>query len=184
MSRKSGLVYLWTGKGAGKTTSALGVSLRAVGHGKKVVIIQFLKGKKNIGEYKIKKRLEPEYEIHQFGRSKFINPNNPDPEDYKLAKKGLEFAEKKLEEKPFLIVLDEINLITGPKKIQGINYKGLLDVKEVIAFLDKVPPKTTVYLTGRYAPKKLINRADFATEIKEIKHPIGDGISARKGIEY
>jgi cob(I)alamin adenosyltransferase len=85
MRKKHGLVYLWTGEGAGKTTSALGVALRSVGHGKKVVIIQFLKGQKNIGEYKIKKRLEPEYEIRQFGRSKFINPNNPEPEDYELA---------------------------------------------------------------------------------------------------
>jgi len=184
MKQKHGLVYLWTGHGAGKTTSALGVALRAVGHKKKVVIIQFLKGQKDIGEYKIKKRLKPEYEIYQFGKSKFINPKNPDPKDYKLAKKGLEFAGKKLKEKPFLIILDEINLITGPKTIQGIRYEGLLDVKELIVFLDKVPPETTVYLTGRYAPKKLINRADFATEIKEIKHPFGDGVTARKGIEY
>jgi len=181
---RKGLVYLWTGKGAGKTTSALGVALRAVGHGKKVVIIQFLKGKKNIGEYKIKERLRPEYEIYQFGRSKFINPKKPDPEDYKLAKRGLEFARQKLKEKPFLLILDEINLITGPKTIEGIKYKGLLDVDEVIKLLDEVPKETTVYLTGRYAPKKLIDRADFVTEIKEIKHPIGDGVAARKGIEY
>ena len=82
------------------------------------------------------------------------------------------------------MILDEINLITGPKTIQGINHKGLLDIKEVFEFLDEIPPETTVYLTGRYAPKKLINRADFATEIKEIKHPIENGFSARKGIEY
>ncbi len=184
MKQKRGLVYLWTGEGAGKTTSALGVALRAVGHGKKVVVIQFLKGRKDIGEYKVKKILGSEYEIYQFGRNKFINPKNPDLEDYELAKKGLEFARKKLKEKPFLIILDEINLITGPKTIQGIKYQGLLDVKEIINFLNEVPPETTVYMTGRYAPKKLIDRADFATEIKEIKHPIGDGVTARKGIEY
>ena len=184
MKQKHGLVYLWTGHGAGKTTSALGVALRAVGHGKKVVVIQFLKGQKDIGEYKIQKRLKPEYEIYQFGKSKFINPKNPDPEDYELAKKGLEFAKKKLKEKPFLIILDEINLITGPKTIQGIRHEGLLNVKELISFLDKVPPETTIYLTGRYAPKKLIDRADFVTEIKEVKHPIEDGVTARKGIEY
>ncbi len=184
MKQKHGLVYLWTGHGAGKTTSALGVALRAVGHGKKVVVIQFLKGQKDIGEYKIQKRLKPEYEIYQFGKSEFINPKNPDSEDYELVKKGLEFAEKKLKEKPFLIILDEINLITGPKIIQGIRHEGLLNVKELITFLDKVPSETTVYLTGRYAPKKLIDRADFATEIKEIKHPIEDGVTARKGIEY
>ena len=184
MIQRRGLVYLWTGKGAGKTTSALGVALRSIGHNKKVVIIQFLKGQKGIGEYKIRKRLGPKYEIHQFGRFDFINPNSPEEEDYELAKKGLDFAREKLEERPFLIILDEINLITGPKTINGIRHQGLLDVKDVIEFLNEVPPETTVYLTGRYAPKKLIDRADFATEIKEIKHPIGDGIAARKGIEY
>ncbi len=184
MKRERGLVYLWTGHGAGKTTSALGVALRSVGHGKKVVVIQFLKGRKDIGEYKIQERLKPNYEIYQFGTTKFIDPKDPEPEDYKLAEKGLEFARKKLEEKPFLLILDEINLITGPKSIEGKNYKGLLDVKEVIEFLDQVPPETTVYLTGRYAPKKLINRADFATEVREIKRPTEKDISARKGIEY
>jgi cob(I)alamin adenosyltransferase len=183
-SLERGPVYLWTVKGAGKTTSALGVALRAVGHGKKVLIIQFLKGRKEIGEYKIKDKLDPEYEIYQFGRSKFIDPKNPDTEDYRLAKEGLDFAKRKLKEKPFLIVLDEINLITGPKTIDGKKYPGLLNVKEVLKFLDQVPPEVTVYLTGRYAPKDLIDRADFATEIREIKRPDGKGFSAREGIEY
>jgi len=181
---KRGLVYLWTGHGAGKTTSALGVALRAVGHGKKVVVIQFLKGQKDIGEYKIQKKLKPNYEIHQFGKSEFINPQNPSPEDFEFAKKGLDFAKEKLKEKPFLMILDEINLITGPKTIRRIKHEGLLNIKEVINFLNQIPPETTVYLTGRHAPKKLINRADFATEIKEIKHPIDNGFSARKGIEF
>ncbi|MBD3156064.1 MAG: cob(I)yrinic acid a,c-diamide adenosyltransferase [Candidatus Aenigmarchaeota archaeon] len=181
---KKGLVYLWTGKGAGKTTSALGVALRAVGHGKKVVIIQFLKGRKGIGEFKIKDKLSPQYEIYQFGRKVFVNPRDPDKEDYKLAKEGLEFAKKKLKEKPFLLILDEINLITGPKTVEGKKYPGLLDVSEVIELLDQVPPEVTVYLTGRYAPKILIERADFATEVREIKHPLDNGYSAREGIEY
>lgn len=183
MRRKRGLVYLWTGEGAGKTTSALGVALRCAGHNLRVVVIQFLKGQKEIGEYKVQKKLKPFYEIHQFGRSEFINPSNPDPIDLELAKKGLEFAKKTLKKKPFLIILDEVNLVTGPKKIHGKRFDGLLNVNDVIDFLDMVPPETTIYLTGRYAPKELIERVDFATEIREIKHPFKE-IPARKGIEY
>ena len=175
MKPKRGLVYLWTGRGAGKTTSALGIALRAVGHGKKVVVIQFLKWWKKTGEYKIKKRLDPDYEIYQFGRKGWHGFKNLTEEDKELAIKGLKFAKKKLEEKPFLIILDEINLAVAKK---------LITEKQLIDFLDSVPSETTVYLTGRYAPKSIIERADFATEIKEIKHPAGNGIPARKGIEY
>jgi len=175
MELKRGLVYLWTGKGAGKTTSALGVALRAIGHNKKVVIIQFMKWWKKTGEYKIREKLWPNYEIHLFGRKGWHGFKNLTEQDKKLAEKGLEFAKKTLEKKPFLIVLDEINLAIT---------ENLLKLEDVINFLDQVPPETTVYLTGRHANKKLIERADFATEIKEIKHPNNNGIPARKGIEY
>lgn len=175
MERKRGLVYLWTGFGAGKTTSALGVALRAVGHSKKVVVIQFMKWWKNIGEYKIMKRLQPEYEIYQFGRKGWIGYKNLGEEDRKMAVKALEFAKKKLSEKPFLMILDEVNLAVAKK---------LISEKQLIDFLDSVPPETTIYLTGRFATKGLIKRADFATEIKELKHPLRDGIQAREGIEY
>jgi len=68
-----GKIHLYTGEGEGKTTTALGLALRAVGHGYKVIIIQFMKGRKNIGEYLIKERLAPEYEIYLFGKEKFVN---------------------------------------------------------------------------------------------------------------
>jgi len=181
---EKGLVYLWTGEGGGKTTSALGVALRALGHGKKVVIIQFLKGRKEVGEYRIKDKLGPNYEIYQFGREEFVDLSNPTKKDLELAQKGLNFAEKKLKEKPFLLVLDEINLITGPRKVKGKKVKGLIDIQDLLRLLDKIPPKTTIYLTGRYAQKRLIERADFVSEIKEIKHPMQKGIPAREGIEY
>lgn len=175
-SLKRGLIYLWTGSGAGKTTSALGTALRAIGHGKKVVIIQFMKKREDIGEYKIKDRLYPLYEIYQFGRREWIDLKSPSEEDKKLAKRGLEFAKKiMLEKKPFLLILDEINLAVAT---------GLLSLKEVLSFLDMVPKEVTVYLTGRHAPKALIDRADFATEIVPIKHPISIGIKGREGIDY
>lgn len=171
----NGLVYLWTGNGAGKTTSALGVALRAVGHGKKVIVIQFLKGQKNIGEYKIMEKLAPFYEIYQFGGEEFVDPKNLKPEDYEKAQKGLEFAKECLKKKPFLLILDELNLIAAG---------NLISKEKILGLLNGAPKETTIYITGRYAPQWLVDRADFATEIKEIKHPIQKGFIAKEGIEY
>jgi len=169
-----GHIYLYTGTGGGKTTNALGLALRSIGHGHKVVIIQFMKWWKNTGEYKIRKRLEPHYEIYQFGRKGWIGLSNLGEEDKKLAKKGLKFAERVMrEKKPHLLVLDEINL--------AVNCK-LLEANEVLALLDKVPKKTDVVLTGRYASKELLERADFVNEIVDVKHP--EKIPTTKGIQY
>ena len=169
-----GYVYLYTGTGAGKTTNALGLALRSVGHKHKVVIIQFLKWWKNTGEYKIRKMLAPYYEIYQFGRKGWHGLSNLGEEDKKLAREALKFAEKIVKEKkPHLLVLDEINLAL---------YCKLLDVKEVLEVLDKIPKKTDVVLTGRHAPKELIERAEFVNEVKDIKYP--EEIVTTKGIQY
>jgi cob(I)alamin adenosyltransferase len=173
MKRKKGFVHVYTGIGGGKTTSTLGVALRSVGHRCKVIMIQFMKGRKDIGEYKAQKRLKPYFEIHQFGRKEFINLKNPEKIDYELARKGLEFAKKALKKKPCVLILDEINLAVAV---------GLLKSSDVLEVLKDVPEKTTVYLTGRYAPRELIERADLVTEIIDIKRP--KNIPVRKGIEY
>ncbi|MBI2564482.1 cob(I)yrinic acid a,c-diamide adenosyltransferase [Candidatus Woesearchaeota archaeon] len=173
MVKKKATIYVWTGIGAGKTTSSLGVALREVGHGNNVIIIQFMKGRKDIGEYKIKKRLSPEYEIYQFGRTGWVNLKNPSLQDKKLAQQGLEFAKKAAKKKPDLLVLDELNLVLA---------YGLLDTNEVLKFLDTIPPKTSVYITGRFAPLKLMERADYVTEFVTLKRP--SEIIAKKGIEY
>ena len=169
-----GYAYLYTGTGGGKTTNALGLALRSVGHGHKVVIIQFMKWWKNTGEYKIRKKLEPYYEIYQFGRKGWIGLSNLEEEDKTLAKRGLEFAKKIVKErKPHLLVLDEINLAVHCK---------LLDFSEVLDLLDNIPKKTDVVLTGRHAPKELMDRADFVNEVRNIKHP--KEIPTTKGIQY
>lgn len=152
------------------------MALRAVGHGYKVIVVQFMKGRGDeIGEYKIQKRLQPLYEVHQFGRKEFIDFKNPTSEDYRLAKKGLEFAEKALVQKPKLLILDEINLAV---------HFNILPLKDVFELLKKVPPETTVVMTGRRAPKELIDTADLATEMRLIKHPYEKGLLAKMGIEY
>lgn len=167
-----GEVHLITGSGGGKSTSAYGVALRALGHGKKVVIIQFMKGRKDIGEYKSQKQIA-NLEVKQFGRSGWVNLKNPSEKDKELAREGLAYAHMCLRKKPFLIILDEINLVCATK---------LVNSKEVIRFLDSVPKSTFVYLTGRYAPKELMKRADFVVSVETKKNP--KEMKARKGIEY
>jgi cob(I)alamin adenosyltransferase len=169
-----GNIYLYTGTGAGKTANALGLALRSIGHKRKVIIIQFLKWWKNTGEYKIRKMLAPYYEIYQFGRRGWHGLDNLGVEDKKLARKALKFADKIVrEKKPHLLVLDEINLAL---------YCKLLDVKEVLEFLDKIPKGTDVVLTGRFAPRELIERAEFVNEVVDVKHP--DVMVTTRGIQY
>lgn len=169
-----GHIYLYTGTGAGKTTNALGLALRSIGHKRKVIVIQFLKWWKNTGEYKIRKMLVPYYEIYQFGRKGWHGLSNLGEEDKKLAHNALRFAEKIVKEKkPHLLVLDEINLALHCK---------LLDVKEVLEFLDRIPKKTDVVLTGRFAPKELLDRAEFVNEIVDVKYP--KEMVTTKGIQY
>ena len=169
-----GYTYLYTGTGAGKTANALGLALRSVGHRHKVVIIQFLKWWKNTGEYKIRKMLVPYYEIYQFGRKGWHGLGNLGEEDKELAHKALRFAEKMVKEKePHLLVLDEVNLALHCR---------LLNVEEVLGFLDKMPKKTDVVLTGRFAPIELVKRAEFVNEIIDIKHP--KEMVTTKGIQY
>lgn len=169
------MLYLYTGEGGGKTTAALGLALRSVGHGHKVVIIQFMKGRKDIGEYKIARRLHPNYEIHQFGREEFVNLKNPAKEDRELAENGLKFVREVLGRRPNLLVLDELNLAVAA---------GLVKIEDVMKLLDEAPKDMVIAITGRQAPKELIERADFVNEVKDIKHPYGKGIPAQEGIQY
>ncbi len=171
-------MYLWTGHGWGKTTSALGVALRAMGHGKKVVILQWMKGwGEKVGEYHVRKQLGPKlkklYDITQCGRKEWVNLKVPAQTDKALAKKCLALAKKKAQQKPFLLILDEINLAVAV---------GLLSEKEVFAFLDSVPPEVHVYMTGRSATPGLRKRADFVNDISMRKGP--KKLSGEEGIDY
>ncbi len=183
-----GYIYLYTGSGGGKTANALGLALRSVGHGKKVVVIQFLKWREDTGEYLIKNRLAPYYEIYQFGREAWLGETEktevfagetfevecPKSVDRELAKKGLDFARKIMrEKKPHLLVLDEIGLVV---------HWQLLDVQDVLELLDTVPEETTVVLTGRLAPKELADKADFVNVVQQVKMP--KDFKLTEGIQY
>ncbi len=165
-------IYLWTGDGWGKTTSAIGAAIRAAGHGYKTEIVQFMKGRKyKIGEYRELKNIK-NINIHQFGRMGWVNLRKPSKSDFILAKKGFEYAKKVDKKKPFLLILDEINIAVRI---------GLLAEKEVIDFLNKAKSKH-IYLTGRYATKGLIKTADFVNEIIVKKGP--KKLIGERGIDY
>lgn len=169
------MIYLFTGEGGGKTIAALGLALRSVGQKRKVIIIQFLKGRKDTGEYKIARRLRPYLKIFQFGTEKLVNLRNPNPRDTALAQKGWTFAKQALRLRPKLLILDEINLAMAA---------GMVPEEEVIAFLRKVPKSMDVVLTGRHASTRLYRLADGVSVVKKVKHVFDRGIPARKGIEY
>ncbi|MGB9707876.1 MAG: cob(I)yrinic acid a,c-diamide adenosyltransferase [Candidatus Pacearchaeota archaeon] len=168
-------IYLYTGEGAGKTTNALGLALRSLGHKHKVIMIQYLKGRKDIGEYKFQKYLKnpDNYKVYQFGHSSFIDLKNPNKKDIELAKKGLEFILKVVKQKPHLLILDEINLAAA---------FGLINVDEVVRTLRKIPKSTDVVMTGRYAPRKFIDFADYVNEISIVKMP--KKFENKRGIQY
>jgi len=170
-----GQIYLYTGDGEGKTLAALGLALRAVGHDKRVVAVQFMKGRKYIGEYRVRKRLAPNYEIRQFGREEFVDLKKPTPEDLKLAEKGIRFARDVLQTKPDLLILDEINLALSA---------GLVKLPDLLEILEETPEETTIILTGRDAPRELLEIADLVSEVREIRHPYRKGTPAREGLQY
>ena len=174
-SEKKGFIHVKTGDGQGKTTSALGMAFRAVGHGLKVSMIQFMKGNTRYGEVTSSEMLK-NFEIRQFGRASFVNKKNPDKIDIELAQEGLRYAKEVIESKKYdLVILDEINV--------AIDY-GLISGEEVLDTIEKKPEDLELVLTGRYAPKEIIEISDYVSQILDIKHPFKEGVLAREGVEY
>ena len=173
--RGLGLIQVITGDGKGKTTSAIGLAMRAVGHGYKVIMVQFMKGQINYGELETAKNLE-NFDIIQFGRPDFVDKKDPAEIDIKLAQDGLEYARKLIKEnKCDMLILDEINI--------ALDWK-LIALEDVIDLINSKPENMEIVLTGRYAHPRLIELADQVSEVREIKHPYQKGIMARKGIEF
>ena len=177
-----GLVVVYTGDGKGKTSAALGNVFRALGHGWKVLVIQFFKGDWPIifGELESAKK-HPNLEIFQLGKGfvKIMGDKKPFKEHKLAAMDALKFAREKIFSKKYdLVVLDEVNY--------ALDYLGvrLIELKNLIEIIDKKPARTHLILTGRNAKKEIIDRADLVTEMKEIKHPFQKGIQAQKGIDY
>jgi cob(I)alamin adenosyltransferase len=178
MSSDVGLLVVYTGKGKGKTTAALGIVLRSVGHGYKVGMIQFIKGEWYYGELSSSKRLEPEFEMIAAGRGfvGIIDDDHPIEDHQRAAQEAVALANERLSSGLYdVMILDEINYAI---KLNLISVQNVLDI------IKKKPKKTTLVLTGNYAPAEIIAVADLVTEMKEIKHPYQLGFKAKKGIDY
>ncbi len=169
-----GLVEVYTGDGRGKTTAAIGLAFRAVGHGFHVHIIQFMKGDMGYGEVR-SCVAHPLIEIEQFGRKEFVNLAEPSTVDIEMAQKGLARAREVLTGgEADVVILDELNVAMG---------FNLVKVEQVMELLDIKPPNVELLITGRMAPPELIERADLVTEMTEVKHPFSQGVLARRGVD-
>lgn len=174
------MVHVYTGNGKGKTTAALGLAMRAAGHGLKVEIIQFMKEARVYGEYKAIEKLGFEgragITIVQFGTGMFVDKGSVSEDDKKRAGEGMAHAGRVLNGgKADVLILDEVNV--------AMDY-GILEKEEIKKFIEKYRSDSELVLTGRGCPVELVRLADYVTEMKEVKHPFNEGVKGREGIEF
>ena len=175
---KKGMVIVYTGDGKGKTTAALGMCVRAVGHNLKICILQFVKGTWKYGELEGLKKLGPNVELHVVGKGcvGILGDKLPLEEHRKEAEAALELATEKINsEKYNIVILDEINVAV---KLE------LIPVERVLELIESRPQEVTLVLTGRGADLQIVKVADLVTEMLDIKHPYQLGVLAMKGIDY
>ena len=167
---------IFTGPGKGKTTAALGMALRASGHGKKIRILQFVKADATTGEIAAISRI-PEITISQTGRGFVPKPDHPDYVLHKeAAEAGLALAHEILDSKAFdIVIFDELCVAV---------MRGLVTEKDAVALIKKAAPESVLVLTGRGATEALMDEADTVTEMGCIKHGMQDGIPAQIGVEH
>ena len=183
MASRKGLTIVYTGNGKGKTSAALGAAMRALGHGWRVLIIQFFKGDWPVvyGELELAKKLTPQFEVLQLGRGfvKIMGDKKPFEEHVEAAQAALNLTrERMLSGNYDLIILDEVIYALG-----YLDFK-LIDLKDVLGLIKEKPPQLHLILTGRNAPAEIIEAADLVTEMGEVKHPMKKGIPAQQGIDY
>lgn len=170
-----GCLEVFTGEGKGKTSAALGVALRAAGHGLRVYIVFFMKGAFPYGEQKVLVTL-PTVTVARFGFEEFVDPANVKPEEKEEARKALDAARTAMLSLNYdVVILDEVNVAASWK---------LIDVEEVLKLINQRPENVELILTGRNADPKVVEKADLVTMMVKVKHPYDKGVLARKGIDY
>lgn len=190
-----GLIQIYTGDGKGKTTAAMGLALRMVGHGLQVVVIQFMKGTGYSGELFAAPRLHPLLEIEEFGRGCtwasmikngyvdcrgcgecFVKKGEGTEDDYEMMELALHRSREALTDPAYdLVILDEIS---------NALYFELISVQDVLDLLSLKRDTCEVVLTGRNVPEEILEKGDLITEMKLVRHPFQDGVPARWGVEY
>jgi cob(I)alamin adenosyltransferase len=175
---KKGVILVITGNGKGKTTTALGIAVRACGHNMKVCIIQFMKGDLYSGEWDGVKKMGCQVELIATGKGFCGIQGNPYPynEHRKNAQEAIQLAHQKMESGQFdILILDEIN---------NALHLRLVDLEQVIEIIERNPPAMHLVLTGRDAHPQIVEIADTVSEIKEVKHAYKKGIEPQPGIDY
>jgi cob(I)alamin adenosyltransferase len=172
-----GLIQVYTGDGKGKSTAAIGQAVRAAGHSFKVGFVSFFKSPEafEYGEYESLKKLGIKTYLLAKKHPHFYKELNPD-DICQQCSNGLEFIKELFQDPSWdMLVLDEINIALRD---------GFLKEEEVLSLLETKPEKLELILTGRGVTKKIIEKADLVSEVREVKHPYRQGIKSRKGIEY
>lgn len=170
-----GLVEIFTGSGKGKTSAALGIALRALGHGLRVHIIFFMKGESPYGEQKALGQL-PGVSFQSFGTPGFVAPHHVTEEQHQQACHALEAARQVVLGGQYdVVILDEVLVASA---------WDLIPVEEVESLIRQKPEKLDLILTGRYAHERLVALADLVTDMAEVKHPYRQGVACRQGIDY
>jgi cob(I)alamin adenosyltransferase len=174
-TKEKGLLIVYTGNGKGKTTAALGMALRALGHGQRVGIVQFIKGDIQTGEASIIERLDLPIEIHVMGEG-FTWKTQDRERDVAAARRGWDKAVQLLRDPSYdLVIMDELNIV--------LKY-DYLPLQEVLDELSAKREMLHVIVTGRGAPSELVDLADLVSEVKPVKHPFKEGIKPQAGIEF
>ncbi|PIR87596.1 MAG: cob(I)yrinic acid a,c-diamide adenosyltransferase [Candidatus Harrisonbacteria bacterium CG10_big_fil_rev_8_21_14_0_10_45_28] len=175
------MILVFTGNGKGKTTAALGQAVRAIGRGKRVLMVQFIKGPWKSGEDFVDivgkgKDGDGSFVLKKMGLGfvGILGDKLPFEDHVNAAKKALDYIQAEFNNFD-VIIMDEVNVAVDLK---------LITSAEVLEVLKDCPDEKIVLLTGRSAPQELIDRAELATEMREIKHPFNDGKWAKKNIEF
>lgn len=170
-----GLVQVYTGNGKGKTTAALGLVFRALGHGLRIHVMQFMKGQTVYGELETAKQFAANLTIEQVGSKAFIRRGQETERDRQMAREAFDRARSIVSSGDYdLVVLDELNCALD------FNLVTLADVQELIR---SKAPHTELVITGRNAHPEIVAMADLVTEMREIKHYFNAGQPARVAIE-
>ena len=174
INHMKGYIQVYTGNGKGKTTAAFGLALRASNAGLKIFIGQFVKGK-SYNENEAVAKYVKNITVKQYGLRCFI-VEAPTENDIKAARKGLKDMRSIIQNGKYdMVIMDEVHI--------ALYYK-LFDIHELIEIMKSKPDHVELILTGRYAPKEIIDKADLVTEMHEIKHYYQKGVQARDGIDY
>ena len=174
-SSTTGMVEVFTGDGKGKTSAALGIALRAVGHGLRVHIVYFMKGDFPYGEQKTLAQM-PNITFARFGFESFVDPANVKPKEKEQARKALEAARKAMLSREYdILILDEVNVAAA---------WNLIDADELVKLIGEKPERVELILTGRYADPRVIEMADLVTDMVKVKHPYDKGTLSRRGTDY